>query len=139
MSATDPIEFAAIAPELFVPDVDASVRFYTERLGFRLLRADPPEADGRTGFAIVARGDAMIMLADERMLRGRGEPIGAPRGRNIDIRIMAADVDALYAALQAAGADIVAPLRDRGYGLLDFVVRDPDGFGLRFAWPVAKP
>jgi uncharacterized glyoxalase superfamily protein PhnB len=139
MSGTDPIEFAAVAPELFVPDVTESVRFYTEQLGFRLLRADPPVGHGRTPFAIVVRGEAMIMLADEGMLRGRGEPVGAPRGRGIDIRIMAADVDALYAALQASGADIVAPLRDRGYGLRDFVVRDPDGFGLRFAWPTAKP
>ncbi len=137
MSATDPREFAAIAPELFVSNVDASVRFYTQTLGFELLRADPPGDDGRSDFAVVARGGAMIMLADERMLRGSGEPIGEPRGRGIDVRIMAGDVDALYASLQQAGANIVAPLRDRPYGLRDFVVRDPDGFGLRFARPIS--
>jgi len=133
MSSTDPREFAACAPELFVPDVDASVGFYTQTLGFELLRADPPGAEGRCDFAVVARGGAMIMLADERMLRGRGDPIGEPRGRGIDVRVMADDVDALYVALQQAGANIIAPLRDRPYGLRDFVVRDPDGFGLRFA------
>jgi uncharacterized glyoxalase superfamily protein PhnB len=137
MSGPDPCEFAAIAPELFVPDVDASVGFYTQTLGFDLVRIDPPGDDGRSAFAIVARSGAMIMLADERMLRGRGESVGAPRGRGIEVRIMADDVDALYAALQQAGADIAVPLRDRDYGLRDFVVRDPDGFGLRFARPIA--
>ena len=29
--------------------------------------------------------------------------------------------------------EIVVPIGDRNYGLRDFMVRDPDGFGVRFA------
>ncbi len=39
-SQPDPRELAAITVELFVPDVEASVRFYTERLGFDLIRLE---------------------------------------------------------------------------------------------------
>ena len=31
------------------------------------------------------------------------------------------------------GARIVIPLADRYYGLRDFTIADPDGFGIRFA------
>jgi hypothetical protein len=31
------------------------------------------------------------------------------------------------------GARVVSPIGDRYYGLRDFTIADPDGFGLRFA------
>jgi hypothetical protein len=31
------------------------------------------------------------------------------------------------------GARVVVPIADRYYGLRDFIVVDPDGFGVRFA------
>jgi hypothetical protein len=37
--------------------------------------------------------------------------------------------------VQAAGVPVVVPIGDRGYGLRDFTVADPDGFGIRFASP----
>ncbi|WP_280453525.1 VOC family protein, partial [Nocardia brasiliensis] len=37
------------------------------------------------------------------------------------------DVDAVHAAMTAAGADIVYPLRDEQWGVRRFFVRDPSG------------
>ena len=128
----DPRELAPVAPELFVPDVDAAARFYTERLGFTLLRQ---EADG--SFAVVALGSAVVMLAQERLYGAVGGTLGAARGLGIDVRILVADVDAAYRAARAGGVAIVHDIGDRYYGLRDFIVRDLNGYRLRFAAPLA--
>ncbi|MEW1748027.1 VOC family protein [Streptomyces angustmyceticus] len=44
-----------------------------------------------------------------------------------DMSIEVEDVDAVHAALQAAGADIVRSLRDEEWGVRRFFVRDPNG------------
>ena len=42
------------------------------------------------------------------------------------------DVRALFAEVEAAGADLVQPLIQQPWGGLDFQVRDPDGNRLSF-------
>jgi uncharacterized glyoxalase superfamily protein PhnB len=118
-------ELAAIAPEFFVPDVAAAVRFYVDVLGFRLLRADPT-------FAVVTPGRGIVMLADERLY---AEPVSS-RGQALDVRFMVDDADALHDRLAQAGVEIVHAIADREYGLRDFIIRDPRGFRLRFAQPL---
>jgi len=44
-----------------------------------------------------------------------------------DISVEVADVDAVHAALVAAGAEIVHSLRDEEWGVRRFFVRDPNG------------
>ncbi|MFI9509119.1 VOC family protein [Nocardia sp. NPDC052566] len=44
-----------------------------------------------------------------------------------DISVEVADVDAVHAAMTAAGADIVYPLRDEPWGVRRFFARDPSG------------
>ena len=56
------------------------------------------------------------------------------------MRILVQDVDALWQQAQKLGAPIRVPIGDRAYGLRDFTVCDPDGFGLRFAsWLSSTP
>jgi uncharacterized glyoxalase superfamily protein PhnB len=48
---------------------------------------------------------------------------------------MTPDVDAMWRRALDIGARVVAPIADRPYGLRDFTIADPDGFGVRFgAW-----
>ncbi|MEU2039313.1 VOC family protein [Nocardia niwae] len=44
-----------------------------------------------------------------------------------DISVEVDDVDAVHAAVTAAGAEIVYPLRDEPWGVRRFFVRDPSG------------
>ncbi len=46
-SQPDPRERAALTVELFVPDVEASVRFYAEKLGFELVPLKREAVSGR--------------------------------------------------------------------------------------------
>jgi predicted enzyme related to lactoylglutathione lyase len=129
-------ELAAVAPELFVPDVDAVIPFYVDVLGFTLVRTDPPGGD-RHVFALLMRGPAVFMLAHESLAGERTRPRdGERRGRAVHIRLMVADADAAYERVRAHGASIVMPIGDRDYGLRDFIIEDPNGFDIRIAAPL---
>jgi uncharacterized glyoxalase superfamily protein PhnB len=131
----DPRELDPPADVLFVPNVDEAVSFYTETFGFKLQRRDPPAGDWAT-FAIVRLGAAMVMLMQDAFYAGPRRELDT-RGAGLDIRVMVDDVDALYTRARAAGLPIMHELGDRDYGLRDFIVRDPNGFRLRFASPLA--
>lgn len=122
-----------VAPEFFVRDLDASVSFYVEQLGFRQVRRD-------TNFAVVALGDAYVLLsaADEEGRDLRRWLDSGPRGVGVNVRIMVEDADDAYERATASGIAAVRELDDRPYGLRDFIVADPDGFLLRFASPIER-
>jgi len=41
--------------------------------------------------------------------------------------------DECWARVQKLGAEMIIPIANRYYGLRDFTIADPDGFGVRFA------
>ena len=52
---------------------------------------------------------------------------------------MVPDVERLWQQVNEMGLPIVAPIADRPYGLRDFTLADPDGFGVRFGTRAAAP
>ena len=46
---------------------------------------------------------------------------------NPDVSVEVEDVDAVYEAVRATGAEIVHPITDEEWGVRRFFVRDPDG------------
>ncbi len=46
---------------------------------------------------------------------------------------MVPDVDSCWSRATGMGARVLAPIAARDYGLRDFTIADPDGFGIRFA------
>jgi len=117
-----------VAPEFFVRDVAAAVRWYVDKLGFVMLRQEPD-------FAVVALGEAHVLLAHESIAPDRAQL--ATRGAGVNVRIMVDDVDAIYERAKASGVRIVHDIADRYYGLRDFILADADGFMLRFAQAIA--
>jgi catechol 2,3-dioxygenase-like lactoylglutathione lyase family enzyme len=113
----DPTEQLVV--ELLVNDLPRSLAFY-RALGFDLLRADER-------FAVLAWEDHRLFL-DQR--DGLPPPPATPV---MNVRVMVPDVDRFWARVKESGLPVVAPIADRPYGLRDFTVADPDGFGVRFA------
>jgi hypothetical protein len=103
--------------EIVGPDLDALLGFYLS-IGFVLER--------RTGdFAVVHWHGQRLFLA--------GNPEAPVHDRWSSLRIMVDDVDALWREADRLQLKVGAPIGDRYYGLRDFVLVDPSGFGLRFA------
>jgi len=83
-------------------DFDASVRFYTEALGFRATLAWG-EGDGRAVMLDAGDGSCIEIFAG-----GSGEDV--PEGRLLHFALRAADVDAAVERAVAGGAEVtVAP------------------------------
>jgi catechol 2,3-dioxygenase-like lactoylglutathione lyase family enzyme len=119
--------------ELHVTSVDKSVAFY-ETLGFRTVRRwmDWVRLD-RDGAELVLQGDEYVRGHEHYFTRHIDR---TPRGTGVEVTIEVADVDAVYAAAQAAGLRIVKPIQDRGWKARDFRLADPDGYFIRITSPL---
>ena len=121
----DPTE--QLVTEIMVSDIKRSTEFY-RRLGFALLR------DGG-GFVELTWEEHQLFL-DERSAGPEGDQAAMAAPQQFppaNIRVMVPNVDDYWRLAQDLGARIVVPIADRSYGLRDFTIADPDGFGVRFA------
>lgn len=109
---------AQLVVEVFVRDIARSKAFY-ESLGFVV--------DSDRGTFVTLTWEAHQLYLDERP--DLPPPAAHPQA---NVRIMVPDVDRYWERAQALGAPVLAPIADRDYGLRDFTILDPDGFGLRF-------
>jgi catechol 2,3-dioxygenase-like lactoylglutathione lyase family enzyme len=125
---------ARLVPELICSDFERSLRFYTDILGFSVLYARPEER-----FAYLDREGAQIMIEQSTGRRFLIGELEYPCGRGINLQIEVSAVEPFYAKVQQSGAPIEFPLEDTWYrrdavllGNRQFIVRDPDGYLLRF-------
>ncbi len=100
-------------PNLTATDLEASLRFYVDVLGFELRM-------NLGWIATVASPSHPHVL-----LSLLTEDLTAPVVPEVSIGVD--DVDATYAAVVAAGAEIVHPLTDEEWGVRRFFARDPGG------------
>jgi len=117
-------------PVLHVADVEASLRFYVDRVGFTSpWRYDE---DGRAHVAQVDRQGCALILADSWPEKvGKGLIF-------ISLNVEAATPDAAAAALDALRAELEArgiSVKEGSWGYRLLVVHDPDGNQLFFNYP----
>ncbi|AUG41860.1 MULTISPECIES: bleomycin resistance protein [Pseudomonas] len=127
----------ALVPELIVSDLQQSLYFYCDVLGFR-VEYDRPEDK----FAFLSFGNSQIMLEQDWHDDSpwRVGPLEPPYGRGMNLSIECPDAFALVCALEKAGCAIRRSVEehwyrsnDRQFGQRNFLVLDPDGYLLRFA------
>jgi len=117
-------------PVLHVKDVEASLRFYVDRLGF----TSPwrYEDDGKTYVAQVERQGCALILADtwpEKIGKGLMFISVNVEQQTRDAAIAA--LDALRTELEAKGVSV----KEGSWGYRLLVVDDPDGNQLFFNYP----
>jgi catechol 2,3-dioxygenase-like lactoylglutathione lyase family enzyme len=134
-AATD-FTWARLVPELLVTDINASLRFWRDLCGFRIVFDRLYE-----GFAYLDLDGAQIML-DERD-RSRNwivGPMEAPFGRGINFQVRVRTIDPILASLAAADWPLFMKPEEKWYrtgdvetGVHQFLVQDPDGYLIRFS------
>lgn len=121
-------------PVLAVRDVDASVAYYRDRLGFGVGGIwDEPDAAGAgptSVFAIVDLGSITIAL--QRVGSAEAGSLGRSAAFAWSAYLYISDVDAYHAQATRLGAEVLRAPEDQFYGCRDFDVRDPDGHVLAF-------
>ena len=122
LSRTTP-DVTQVVPLFGVSDIDASVRFYVDGLGFAIKKSWLPE--GQLRWCWLEIGQAALML------QTRARAVPAPDG--MSICFMCADAIALYQLFRSRGIAARRPFV--GNGLWVTSVIDPDGYKLDFESP----
>ena len=131
VKATDVPNVQQAVPFFNVKDIEASLRFYVEGLGFTVARRWEPQ--GRIRWCWLEHGRASVML-QEYWQDGRpgGWPAGA-LGQGVSICFVCADAIAIYHEFVSRGVAAERPFV--GNGLWVTSVSDPDGYRLYFESP----
>jgi len=125
-----------LCPLLSVFDMQTSLRFYRDLLGFEMVSTSDPEPDGHFDWCWLHRNDAALMLntAYERSHRpSTPDPVRIAAHTDTQIYIGCQDLSAACLLLRAAGLDVNGPVV-RSFGMKQLFFKDPDGYQLCFQW-----
>ncbi len=127
-----PAAMVSVSPFFIVRDVEQSLAFYRDRLGFDVTYLAP---QGSPFFAIVRRDGAQLLL------KAVGEGVGPlpncerhPWAR-WDAYVHVPDPDVLASELAGRDIEFAVPLGDTDDGLRGFELKDRDGYTLFFGRP----
>lgn len=111
-------DFECATPILNVKNIQASMDYYVQKLGFEKKWdwGDPPD------FGCVKRGKVEIFLCEG----GQGQP-------GMWMSIFMDDVDALFEEYKKSGATILQPPRDFPWQTREMLVEDLDGHRFRMS------
>lgn len=100
-----------------VKDMEASLSFYRDQLGFEVTFTweDP------ITYAVIKRGNIGINLTIRDDMPANYAPLAA-------LYVYVHDVDALWQEFTSNGAKVTNPIGDRDYGMRDFDLEDPNGY-----------
>jgi catechol 2,3-dioxygenase-like lactoylglutathione lyase family enzyme len=119
----------SLVTELHVNDIDVSLSFWQDVLGFQVSYQRPEEK-----FVYLVQDDAEIMLC-QRHGRYETGAMESPLGQGMMFQIYVDSIEPILAALSAMDWPLYEPLRDAWYrtgdqesGMRQFFIQDPDGY-----------
>lgn len=115
----------ALAASLTVKDVEASLAWYCDVLGFTMEQRH--ERDGKLRAASVSAGTARLMIGQDDGAKGWDRA----KGEGFSLMLTTAqDVDAIAERIRNAGGTLASEPTDTPWGMRTFRLVDPDGFKL---------
>ncbi|WP_353720026.1 VOC family protein [Dyadobacter sp. 676] len=112
-----------ITPLLLVRDLDGSIAFYTQQLGFALAFRYEDFYAG-----IENDGHSIHLKTTYKPEQGEARP---KNKEEIDLLFAVDNITSLFETISKKGVQIVQPLREMPYGN-EFYIADPDGHVIAF-------
>jgi catechol 2,3-dioxygenase-like lactoylglutathione lyase family enzyme len=119
------LRLRATIPSFTVDDLERSIRFYTDALGF-VEKERWKDDKGVTRGVMLFAGTCELGLSQDDWAKGRDRKKGLGFSVWCETR---QDVDALAARVKGAGFTLASEPKDE-YGGRSFAIEDPDGFRL---------
>ena len=116
----------SLRPVLAVNNIDDTVRFYRDLLGFECVNQ-------MDGWAALSRDNVELMIS----LPNAHEPFEKPTLTG-SIYFNTTDVDALWEQIKDK-ASVVYPIENFFYGMREFAIRDNNGYILQFGQEISDP
>ena len=117
------VRLTRIAPEVPASDLQESIEYYSQRLGFHLAMSAPAG-----DYAIVERdGVAIHLFQDDAGSHAR-----------VGMHIFSGELDELHAELLRRGANLSQGIVRQPWGNRDFRVRDPSGNEIKLTEPLEE-
>jgi catechol 2,3-dioxygenase-like lactoylglutathione lyase family enzyme len=125
----------AIAPFFIVDDLQASLAFYTSRLGFEVAFTGGGDGEGEDFYGGVQRDGVMIMLKAITPEIHPQPNHSRHEWARWDAYVYTPDPDSLYSEYVAKDVPMHRPLADTGDGLRAFEIIDNSGYVICFGRP----
>jgi lactoylglutathione lyase len=123
--------FTRLTPNLLVSNVERSLAFYVDQLGFTQGMTVPDASP--LVFAQVTSGGIEIFFNDSKGAVEEYPSLGGrPLGLTGTIFIEVQNIHALHDRLKDH-VTIVMPFVTQWYGMMEFAIADPDGYIITFA------
>ena len=134
-TTTTALNATTMGCSLTCKNIDASIRWYREVLGFVVDQTF--EVNGKLGGAIISAGDIRIVLNQDDGKLGWDRIKG--QGLYLQLNVATgADVDSAAARIKAAGGTLLDEPADRPWGARMFQFKDLDGFKLGVSTPLQR-
>jgi catechol 2,3-dioxygenase-like lactoylglutathione lyase family enzyme len=117
-------------PFFRVTNMETSLRFYVDGLGFAMTKKWTPDSDGKVRWCWLQHGNAAIMLQEYRR---EGPNSWVPEGKlgvGVSISFQCKDALALYKDFKSRKIEAKRPFV--GNAMWVTSVQDPDGYSLEF-------
>ncbi len=120
-----------LTPNIMVEDVNDTAEFYRNILNFELVLAVPSQ--GKLEWALLKCGDVELMIQSrksltEEMAHLKGVKIGGSLTFYIEVR----NISEMYERIKDT-VDVVQELHTTFFGMMEFAIRDCNGYILVFA------
>jgi uncharacterized glyoxalase superfamily protein PhnB len=126
-----PHSLSKLTPNLIVTNVEHSMAFYRDVLGFTVQQTVPDAAP--FVFAIVAHGNVEVFFnTREAAVAEYPAFADSPIGGTLTMFVEVSDIEAAWNELRER-VDVVMPYEKKWYGMTEFAFRDPDGYLITYA------
>lgn len=123
MSTITGYKIKQMSPQLQVADLDRSLEFYTQQLGFTI---DFRYEDFYAG--IIKDGYSIHLKSSKPSIEER---TNKKKNEDLDIVFSIDNIEELFEELSNREVDIIQPIRTMAYGK-EFYIEDPDGYIISF-------
>lgn len=130
-----PVNVRQAVPFFFVRDIEASVRYYVDGLGFTKTIDWTPE--GRLRWCWLQNGGAALMLQEFRQDGRHGPPPTGTLGVGVSVYFICENALSIYREITARGIQASKPFVGNGAWVTSLT--DPDGYQIHFESPTDTP